>query len=214
MLPTLNLLCFGCSAARQLVNRRFLLTALQRIYQTCKHIQPTLATGLSCLCSTSEKTSLSSFLIISFIHMCRDQLFNPARTTTGVENAYCTLTAIPFQVQRVEQVVQKTQYQTLAAIPFKVGLNNSSKNFAITNIRKKLSSFRSCVIYNSFHQLTEGKPARPCDQDYPKPRPTYWNFNVYTQKKMHLHVFTPAITTCSFSNTLCFHDSHYSDNYA
>ena len=52
---------------------------------TCAKLK--LATGSSCLCSTSKKASLSSFFqfpIALFNCMCCDSLFNPACRTTGV----------------------------------------------------------------------------------------------------------------------------------
>ena len=48
--------------------------------------------------------------------MRRNQLFNIAPKTTGIEDTYRTLTAITFYV----------------------GVNNSSKIFAITNVREKI----------------------------------------------------------------------------
>ena len=43
-------------------------------------------------------------------------------------------------------------YRALTAIPFQLGVNNSLKDFAITNIRKK--KFRFCKIYNSLYICT------------------------------------------------------------
>ena len=63
----------------------------------------------------------SSFLIFSFIYMRHNLSFNPACKTTGVQDACRTLTAIPF----------------------KVGVNNSSKIFAIVCMREK--AFRVSV---------------------------------------------------------------------
>ena len=48
--------------------------------------------------------------------MCRNQSFNIAPKTTGIEDTYRTLTTIPFHV----------------------GVNNSSQNIAIINIQEKI----------------------------------------------------------------------------
>ena len=90
------------------------------------HAYSRLAIRLLCLCFTSEKTSLSlfsPFLTVSFIYMRR----NPVRRMTGIKDAY----------------------QTLTAIPFKVGVKHSSKFFAIVSIKKHFAEFSFLYIFNS-----------------------------------------------------------------
>ena len=75
---------------------------------------------------------VSSFLIISFISMRRKWSFNPACRTTGVQDTYQTLTAIPFQVEA----------------------NNSSKVFAMSAYETKFAEFPFLYIFNSLIEWT------------------------------------------------------------
>ena len=101
----------------------YIINLLTRAYRR-------LATELPCLCITSETASLSSGFFESYRFI---QSSNLASRTTGVEDTYRTLTAIPFQL----------------------GVNNSLKTFACTGKQEKnLPSFRCCKIYNSSNNVS------------------------------------------------------------
>ena len=90
-----------------------------------------LATELPCLCFTSKTVSfLQVFRMPScyFVWIRRNQSFNIALKTTDIEDTYQILT-----------------------FPFTVGVNNSSKTFAITKIRDKIN--RVSVPQSSIPQL-------------------------------------------------------------
>ena len=86
-------------------------------------LTPKLATGLSCLCSSPEKASLSLvFFVFTVFFICTRRIysFNPGHRTTN---------------------------WSLVSFSFKVCVNNSLPSRHIESV---LPSFRSCQAYNSF----------------------------------------------------------------
>ena len=71
----------------------------------------------------------SPFLFVSFSRMWSDWSFNLACCTTGVKSTHWVLTAIPLWI----------------------GVDNSHKNLNLCKHGKKLSSFRSCIVYKSYN---------------------------------------------------------------